>query len=100
MSGVIVTVAGCLFYTLVRIDAEQGAGLNSWVGVLNYTFVEFYCFVILGLQFRHALAGGLAILAAFEYLLGAHAGMSMQQIAYWSYHVVTLFVLAAGIGWG
>lgn len=99
MAAVIVTVSGCLFYALVRIDAEQGAGLTSWVGVLNFTFLEFYCFVILGVQFRHALAGGLTIMAAFEYLLATHAGMSPSQIAYWSYHVLTVFMLAAGIGW-
>ncbi|RLT97465.1 putative bifunctional diguanylate cyclase/phosphodiesterase [Ketobacter sp.] len=99
MAGVIVTVSGCLFYALVRIDIEDGAGLKSWVGVLNFTFLEFYCFVILGVQFRHALAGGLTILAAFEYLLATHADMSPPQIAYWSYHVLTVFMLAAGIGW-
>ena len=30
---------------------------------------------------------------------GWHAGLSTQQAAYWSYHVVTVFILAAGIGW-
>ena len=99
MASFIVTVALCLFVILVRIDAEGGAGLQSWVGVLNFTFLQFYCFVILGVQFRHALVAGLAILAAFEVALWLHAGLLPRQAAYWSYHVVTAFMLAAGIGW-
>lgn len=99
MSGFIVTVALCLIGILVRIDEEGGAGLQSWVGILNFTFLQFYCFVILGVQFRHALASGIAIMAAFLYALWGHAGLSPQQAAYGSYHVVTVFILAAGIGW-
>jgi len=99
MAGFIVTVAVCLFHILIRIDAEGGAGLKTWVGVLNFTFLEFYGFVILGVQFRHALPAGAAILAAFLYALWMRAGLSPAQSAYWSYHVVTLFILAAGIGW-
>lgn len=99
MASFIVTVALCLIAVLVRIDNEGGAGLKSWVGVLNFTFLEFYCFVILGVQFRYALVSGVAIMAAFLYALWAHAGLSTQQAAYWTYHVVTVFILAAGIGW-
>jgi diguanylate cyclase (GGDEF)-like protein len=98
MASFIVTVALCLMAILVRIDAEGGNGLKSWVGVLNFTFLQFYCFVILGVQFRHALAAGFAILAAFHAALWLHAGLLAQHAAYWSYHVVTLFMLAAGIG--
>jgi signal transduction histidine kinase/CheY-like chemotaxis protein/HPt (histidine-containing phosphotransfer) domain-containing protein len=99
MAGFIVALAVCLFWILLRIDAEGGAGLKTWVGVLNFTFLEFYCFVILGVQFRYALACGLLILCAFEAAMWAHAGLSAAEVAYWSYHVVTLFMLAAGIGW-
>lgn len=99
MTGFIITVALCLFVILIRIDAEGGAGLKTWVGVLNFTFLTFYCFVILGVQFRYALASGVTILVAFEYALWMHAGLSVGQAAYWSYHVVTLFILAGGIGW-
>lgn len=99
MAGFIVTVAFCLFVILLRIDLAGGAGLKTWVGVLNFTFLEFYCFVILGVQFRYALVSGLIILAAFGYALWGHAGLPGPQAAYWSYHVVTLFILAAGIGW-
>ncbi len=99
MAGFIVALALCLFWVLLRIDDEGGAGLKTWVGVLNFTFLEFYCFVILGVQFRFALAAGLSILFAFESAMWAHAGLSAGEVAYWSYHVVTLFMLAAGIGW-
>jgi diguanylate cyclase (GGDEF)-like protein len=99
MASFIVTVALCLIVILVRIDGEGGAGLMSWVGVLNFTFLQFYCFVILGVQFRHALASGVAIMAAFLYAMWGHVGLSVQQAAYGSYHVVTVFILAAGVGW-
>jgi|APMI01.1.fsa_nt_gi diguanylate cyclase (GGDEF)-like protein len=99
MASFIVTVAICLFYILERIDAERGAGLRSWVGVLNFTFLEFYCFVILGVQFRYALTSGMTILAAFLYALWWRTALSTPMAAYWTYHVVTLFILAAGIGW-
>jgi signal transduction histidine kinase/DNA-binding response OmpR family regulator len=99
MAGFIVTMAFCLFWILLRIDAEGGSGLRTWVGILNFTFLEFYCFVILGVQFRFALAAGLLILLAFEAAMWAHSGLSARAIAYWSYHVVTLFMLSAGVGW-
>ena len=99
MAGFIVVVAFCLFVILVRIDAAGGNGLKSWVGVLNFTFLEFYCFVILGVQFRYALVSGGIILVAFEYALWSHADLLLPQVAYWSYHVFTVFILAAGIGW-
>ena len=99
MSGFIVVVAYTLFWILLRIDGEGGTGLKTWVGILNFTFLEFYCFVILGVQFRYALASGLLILVAFEAAMCAHAGLSKAEVAYWSYHLVTLFILSAGIGW-
>ncbi len=99
MASFIVIVAMCLIDILVRIDDEGGAGLKSWVGVLNFTFLQFYCFVILGVQFRYALVSGIAIMAAFLYAVWVHAGLSTQHAAYWTYHVVTVFILAAGIGW-
>jgi signal transduction histidine kinase/DNA-binding response OmpR family regulator len=99
MSGFIVVVAFTLFWILLRIDGEGGAGLKTWVGILNFTFLEFYCFVILGVQFRYALASGLLILVSFEAAMCAHAGLSKAEVAYWSYHVVTLFILSAGVGW-
>ncbi|MGV3680765.1 MAG: ATP-binding protein [Acidovorax sp.] len=99
LAGFIVAVSLCLFWILLRIDAASGEGLNSWVGILNFTFLEFYCFIVLGLQFRWALMAGLAILAAFCATLWRHPGHSPAEVAYWAYHVVTLFLLAVGIGW-
>jgi len=99
MASLIVAVAMSLIGILVRVDDQGGAGLKSWVGVLNFTFLQFYCFVILGVQFRYALASGVAIMAAFLYALWQHTGLPASHAAYWSYHVVTVFMLAAGIGW-
>src|SRR5450631_1361360 len=66
MSGFIVLVSGCLFWVLLAIDSEGGMGLKSWVGMLNFVFLEFYCFVILGVQFRYAFASGIVILLLFD----------------------------------
>ena len=98
-AGFIVAAACSLFWILLRIDDEGGAGLGTWVGILNFTFLEFYCFVILGVQFRYALMAGLAILAVFEAAMYFRIGFSGSELAYWSYHVVTLFILSAGVGW-
>ena len=75
-------------------------GLKSWVGILNFIFLEFYCFVILGVQFRYALTSG------YDHSPDVRDRRCRSSLArtwatfcYWSYHVVTLFVLAAGIGW-
>lgn len=99
MSGFIVLVACSLFWVLLVIDSQGGMGLKSWVGVLNFVFLEFYCFVILGVQFRYALASGLLILVMFEaaMLLEFRAGRLMFY--YWSYHTITLFILAGVVGW-
>jgi HD-GYP domain-containing protein (c-di-GMP phosphodiesterase class II) len=99
MSLFIVAVACSLFWVLAVIDREGGMGLKSWVGILNFTFLEFYCFVILGVQFRFALPAGLAILLVFEAAMQIGLGTDFAAFCYWSYHVVTLFILAAGIGW-
>lgn len=99
MSTFIVAVACALFWVLSVIDDEGGMGLKSWVGILNFTFLEFYCFVILGVQFRFALPAGIAILLVFEAAMQAGLGADLGAFCYWSYHVVTLFILAAGIGW-
>ena len=99
MSGFIVLVSGSLFWILLVIDDEGGMGLRSWVGMLNFVFLEFYCFVILGVQFRYALASGIVILLMFETAMLTEFGKDWGLFCYWSYHVVTLFTLAAAIGW-
>ncbi len=99
LAGFIVALSLSLFWILLRIDAAGGEGLTSWVGILNFTFLEFYCFIVLGLQFRWALMAGLAILAVFCATLWWQPGQSLANAAYWSYHVVTLFLLAMGVGW-
>jgi HD-GYP domain-containing protein (c-di-GMP phosphodiesterase class II) len=99
MSGLITLVAGSMFWVLLAIDSQGGMGLTSWVGILNFVFLEFYCFVILGVQFRYALVSGAIIVAMFEVAMLLAMGEDRGAFLYWSYHVVTLFILAAGIGW-
>jgi len=99
MSGFIVLVACSLFWVLLVIDSQAGMGLRSWVGVLNFVFLEFYCFVILGVQFRYALTSGLLILLMFEAAMLLDFSASSLMFWYWSYHTVTLFILAGVIGW-
>lgn len=99
MCAFIAVVACSLFWVLLEIDNQGGMGLSSWVGILNFVFLEFYCFVILGVQFRYALPAGLIILLMFECALLLAFGKDLSTLFYWSYHVVTAFILAAGIGW-
>jgi len=99
MSAFIVVVSCSIFWVLLAIDREGGMGLMSWVGLLNFVFLEFYCFVILGIQFRYAIAAGLVILLMFEAAMLAGFGTDWRLFCYFSYHVMTLFILAAGVGW-
>jgi HD-GYP domain-containing protein (c-di-GMP phosphodiesterase class II) len=99
MSGCVVVVAFSLFLVLLLIDGQGGMGLMSWVGILNFVILEFYCFVILGVRFRYALVSGVAILLMFEAAILVGIGRDWGTFFYWSYHVVTMSILPAGLGW-
>jgi signal transduction histidine kinase/CheY-like chemotaxis protein/HPt (histidine-containing phosphotransfer) domain-containing protein len=99
MAGFIAVLAFSLFWVMVVLDREGAMGLRSWVGILNFIFLEFYCFVILGVQFNYALVSGALILFAFELTMLLMYGPERGIFCYWSYHVVTSFILAAVIGW-
>jgi response regulator RpfG family c-di-GMP phosphodiesterase len=99
MAAFIAVVAFSLFWVLLVMDRQGGMGLKSWVGILNFVFLEFYCFVILGVQFSYAFVSGVSILLAFEAAMLLDFAVDWSVFSYWSYHVVTLFVLSAGIGW-
>jgi signal transduction histidine kinase/DNA-binding response OmpR family regulator len=99
MAGMLVSLALALFWILHGIDHMDGMGLKSWVGILNFTFIEFYIFVIIGVQFRVALPCGLLVVLAFLLAVGHSIASSPGEFAYWTYHVVTVFLLAAGVGW-
>ena len=66
---------------------------------MNFVFLEFYCFVILGIRFSYALASGVLILLVFEGAMLVGFSLDWRIFAYFSYHVVTVFILAALIGW-
>ncbi len=99
MAGFIVAASVSLFWVLLIIDRQGGMGLKSWVGILNFVFLEFYCFVILGVRFSFAFVSGLLILLAFEAAMLLEFAVGSAMFGYWSYQVVTVFVLALGIGW-
>ncbi|SNB75602.1 HD domain-containing protein [Rhodoblastus acidophilus] len=99
MAAFIVLVGASLFAVLLEIDRQGGMGLKSWVGILNFVFLQIYCFLILGIQFNFALAAGCGLLAIFEAIIVAGATATGPNVLYLSYHVVTLFLLAATIGW-
>ncbi|MBB4197600.1 HD-GYP domain-containing protein (c-di-GMP phosphodiesterase class II) [Rhodoblastus sphagnicola] len=99
MAIFIALVGASLFAILLEIDRQGGMGLKSWVGILNFVFMQIYCFLILGIQFNFALAAGGFILFAFEATMFADSTETTLSFVYFSYHVITLFMLAAGIGW-
>ena len=96
MTAAVLIVGGCLFWALLAIDRNGGPGLNSWVGIMNFTFVEVFCFVILGIRFRYALVAGTLLLLSFLYGLWYEG---MRDLSYWIFHILNMFLLAAGIGW-
>jgi len=99
MSVAVALSAGAVMIVLLRIDAAGGHGFSSMVGVLNFTFALAFCFIVLGIQFRFAILTGTAVLAAFLYLLLRHSPAYAESGAYFAYHVVTLYLLLASIGW-
>jgi diguanylate cyclase (GGDEF)-like protein len=99
MATVILLIGISLYWTLYRIGQQGGSGLDSWVGILNFTFFELYCFVILGISFRHALPTGFLLFLGFEVSILTVLTREVEHASYLTYHVFTVFLLAAMIGW-
>ncbi|MCX7178102.1 MAG: PAS domain-containing protein, partial [Proteobacteria bacterium] len=99
MSGLIVVLALMLFAVLLEIDKQGGQGLTTWVGILNFTILELYCFVIVAVRFKHALVAGTLIFLGFECAMYLSLDTPFRTAAYLTYHVVTVAMIAAGIGW-
>ena len=99
MSVLVVVVATSLFWILMLIDSQGGSGLRSWVGIQNLGFLEFYCFVILGIRFQHGMMAGILIMLSFLVVVWISPGVDLGKMLYLSYDVLTEFILAAGIGW-
>jgi signal transduction histidine kinase/CheY-like chemotaxis protein len=85
-----------IFWMLWQIQRQGGAGLDSWVGMVNFCFIEFFCFVALGIRFRYALVTGSVMFLILVGLLGLGAPYSLGHKAYYVFHVL---VLAGGAGW-
>ncbi len=99
MMVMLILVAFALFWTLLAMDHQGGMGLKSWVGILNFTFLELYFFVILGVRFNYALPGGAIVLVGFGLAIASGEQASSNDSLYRSYHIITVFILAGGIGW-
>ena len=99
MAGFIALVATSLFGVLLAIDHQGGLGLKSWVSILNFVFLEFYCFVILGVRFNFAFVSGVIILIAFEGAMYSELAGDRAAFFYLTYQAATTFVLPTGIGW-
>lgn len=99
MAGFITLVACSVFWVLLEIDHQGGMGLESWVGILNFAFLEFYCLVILGVRFNVALISGTLILMTFEAAMHSELAGDRPTFVYLTYQVPTTFVLPTGIGW-
>ncbi|MFA7280892.1 MAG: ATP-binding protein [Sterolibacterium sp.] len=99
MSGLVVALSLMLFLILLEIDKQGGHGLSSWVGILNFTILQLYCFVLLAARFKHALVAGLVIVLEFECAMVFSPENKLSEIIYLTYHVVTIAIIVAGIGW-
>ena len=99
MAGFITLVAYSLFGVLLAIDYQGGMGLKSWVGILNFVFLEFYCLVILGVRFNVAFISATLILVAFEGAMYSELGGDRATFFYLTYQAATTFILPTGIGW-
>ncbi len=99
MSALVVVISITIFWVLLVIELQGGQGLSSWVGILNFTILELYCFVILGARFNHALPSGLLTLIGFEWAMYTSFGGDTRHIAYLSYHTITIVLICAMIGW-
>ena len=99
MAAFITMVAFSLFGVLLALDHQGGMGLKSWVGILNFAFLEFYCLVILGVRFNVAFVSATLILLAFEAAMYSELSNDRRTFFYLTYQVGTTFVLPTGIGW-
>lgn len=94
-----VAMSGALFWALALIDRAGGAGLSSWVGILNFTFVVMFAFVLLGLEIRYALPASAAVFVLFLAMLQSQGAFDGAELVYFGYHVLTVLLLAAFIGY-
>ncbi len=92
-------MALALCYVLLLIDEGGGNGLTSGIGLLNLTTLELLFFAIVGVQFRFALPVGSIVLGLFLAGFYRRLGADLAACLYMTYHCVTMFVIAALIGW-
>jgi class 3 adenylate cyclase len=99
MSFFVVIFATFNFLLLIKIDAQLGLGLASWVGIINFIFLELLCFLILGLQFRRACISGALIMIGFVLTMYWSMHGTMKLFSHYALHVFAMFILIAYMGW-
>ena len=101
LSVVTVTIATSLIVlALYLMDIEGGMGINSFVGTLNFFFIQSFIFLVIGLRFHLALMVGSIFFAVFLLaLIGSNPNMNGPQIAYALFHFGTSIVLIGGLGY-
>lgn len=99
MSWFLLVFAAFNFVLLIQIDKQLGLGLTSWVGIINFIFLELLCFFILGLQFRRACITGILLLFGFLVALYWSLHDSMKLFSYYGLHVLAMFILISYMGW-
>lgn len=95
----VLATGSVILWSLVLLERAKWHGLSSWVGLLNFTFLEIFIFVIIGLQFKNAVAPGLSVFLAYLCLLYLVAGFAPSMLVYYGYHLITLVMLAMFIGY-
>lgn len=99
MSLFVVVFALFDFGLLIKVDAQLGLGLVSWVGVLNFVFLQLFCFLILGLQFRQACITGALVLVSFLLAMYWAYRPTPKLFSYYGLQVIAMFLLIAYMGW-
>ena len=96
--GIIAAAAG-LFWAMARLERDGGLGLSSWVGALNFTFVLLFLFLVLGIRFARAAVVGAIITVMFLAATFLVLDPGSTTIWQYSYHIVTVFLLCAFLGY-
>ncbi|NNL65415.1 MAG: adenylate/guanylate cyclase domain-containing protein [Myxococcales bacterium] len=92
-------IGASLFASLWILEAEGGPGVASPMGLLNFVFIEFFTFVIMGLQFRNSLFPSAVLFVAYLALVHQSPATTPGEAAYHAYHATTAVLLAAFIAY-
>jgi adenylate cyclase len=95
----VLVASAVLFVALSILEFDEWQGLSSWVGLLNFAFLEIFIFVIIGLRLKYALLPGAVVLGAYLVLLRVVSDLPSARVFYYSYHLLTFVLLATFIAY-